>query len=203
MPKKTTYHHGNLKTELLLCAEQMLVELGVEGISLRGVAKAAGVSHTAPYRHFKDKQTLLAEIGVLGFARLEQGVIDTVLNYPGEYEKQLEETGVHYTTTAIESPEVFHLMFGQWCNKSLLPESYKTAKSTAFETFRGMIQQGIEAEHFVQMPSLDLAVMLWSLMHGLASLAIDQQLEHPEKPHFVVADTAREMATLVLRGVRG
>ena len=72
-----TYHHGNLKEALIAAGLEILSEQGVEGLSLRKVAKKVGVSHTAPYNHFSDKQALLAAISTAGHEQLYQTLSDT------------------------------------------------------------------------------------------------------------------------------
>ena len=75
---KNTYHHKDLRGQLIQAAIALLPAKGANGLSLREVAKAAGVSHTAPYRHFKDKAALLAAIAQTGFERLSQAMAEVV-----------------------------------------------------------------------------------------------------------------------------
>ncbi len=74
MPKKKTYHHGDLKNALIKAGVEILAKDGVSGLSLRKVALRAGVSHSAPYSHFADKQALIAAISTEGFRQLYEKV---------------------------------------------------------------------------------------------------------------------------------
>ena len=87
------YHHGDLHEEILCAACRLLEENNIASLSLRAIAKQVGVSHTAPYRHFKDKESLLAGIAGLGFDRLAAQLAATVEAYPGDPTRQLQEAG--------------------------------------------------------------------------------------------------------------
>ena len=85
------YHHGDLGNALLEAAGRVLVEKGTSGLSLRAVARAAGVSHAAPYRHFRDKAALLRALSQAGFERMGKAISDAVDAKPHGPEQQLIE----------------------------------------------------------------------------------------------------------------
>ena len=90
MPSKK-YHHGDLKNALIKAGVEILVKEGVSGLSLRKVAQRAGVSHSAPYSHFTDKQSLIAAISTEGFTQLYTELEAAISPYPKHPKKQLLE----------------------------------------------------------------------------------------------------------------
>ena len=91
MTKKKTYHHGDLKNALIRAGVDILAKDGVTGLSLRKVALKAGVSHSAPYAHFADKQALIAAISTEGFRQLYERVSRVTEKYRNQPDKQLLE----------------------------------------------------------------------------------------------------------------
>ena len=83
-PPPKPYHHGDLHREILCAARELLEESNIASLSLRAVAKRVGVSHTAPYRHFKDKESLLAGIAGIGFNELTAQMREAVELYPDD-----------------------------------------------------------------------------------------------------------------------
>lgn len=111
MPKKKTYHHGDLKNALIKAGVEILAKDGVSGLSLRKVALKAGVSHAAPYAHFADKQALIAAISTEGFRQLYERVSGVAEKYQGQPEKQLTEAAWAYVQFAMDDRDRFKVMF--------------------------------------------------------------------------------------------
>jgi AcrR family transcriptional regulator len=105
------YHHGDLRNALIQAATTVLVEKGAAALSLREVAKVAGVSHAAPYRHFRDKAALLRVLAQGGFERLTAAINMAAENSPHNPEQKLIEAGVAYVRIAVQHPEITRLMF--------------------------------------------------------------------------------------------
>lgn len=172
---KNTYHHGDLGRTLVQAATEMLTESGVEGLSLRKLAERVGVSRTAPYHHFKDKNALLCAIAEDGFARWKIS-IDEFL-----YDEQLSETDKYrgmvksYLYFSSQNPEVYELMFGRtiWKSESATP-SLKSAAYPCFQhhvsLIRGWQDKGVLSQ---TEDGLRLAQVIWGTMHGLSRLIID------------------------------
>lgn len=172
---KKQYHHGDLRNTLLLAATEMLVDGGIEGLSLRKLADRVGVSRTAPYHHFKDKSALLCGIAQEGFkrwqSRLNAILVCTELNDAEKYRAMVKA----YLYYASENPEIYELMFGRtiWKSDNATPD----LKSVAYPCFQAHVelvrqwqQKGILN---AQEDSLRLAQVSWATMHGLARLLID------------------------------
>lgn len=105
-----SYHHGNLRAALLERAEAVLAESGVDGLSLRALARDLGVSHAAPSRHFRDRQALLDALAVSGFTRLNER-LRTAAESPGPVAARLAELGRAYVDFAVTHAPLLNLMF--------------------------------------------------------------------------------------------
>ncbi len=172
--KSPKYHHGNLREALVNASVEMVRAHGIEGLSLRKLADVVGVSRTAPYHHFKDKEALLAAVAQHGFADLGALLTKVVNDTDIPLMTRLEGAVSGYLTYAITYPTQYDLMFGQALWRSdQHAEFQRYAKDcfrqyvTLFELFE---QQGI-------LPAgenpLRLSQLMWSLLHGLAKLSSD------------------------------
>lgn len=163
------YHHGDLRRALLRAAEEALERAGPAALSLREVARAAGVSHNAPYRHFPDRDALLAALAAEGFRRLAAALAEAAAP-PGD---RLRAAGRAYLAFARAHRALYLLMFGPGLRKGAHPELHAAARS-AFEALRSAATAGgpppgsSDARHGV--------VGAWALVHGLAHLLADDQL---------------------------
>lgn len=175
-PSTDCYHHGDLKNALLDASERLLVEQGVDAISLRKVARRAGVSHTAPYRHFSNKATLLRALAMRGFAALNRELADAgVRNLPGP-EQQLVEISVAYVAFALANREMHRLMFGGVVDADSDPGFLQAAR-VVDELLVEIIHTGSVVGVFRERDATELALVVWTSMHGLATLLIAGSLE--------------------------
>ena len=164
-----SYHHGDLRAALLAAAIESL-EAG-ESFSLRAVARRAGVSPTAPYRHFADREALDTAVAIEGFkdlrADLEAALADSA--QPTAPEKVITALGVAYVGFALRRPAVFRLMFGNECDE----ENSERVQASA--QLHGMLNRSIE-HLFPGANHSNLSIALWSMAHGLAFLHLDGKL---------------------------
>ena len=171
------YHHGNLFSVLLDSAEQELIERGIEGFSLRGVAKRANVSHAAPAHHFGDANGLLTALAARGFERFIQRQRDFRRRAPSDPRAQLEASGVGYVVFALENPAIFRLMFSSDRPDFDDPDLQRVAESAfdeLVEHVRGVTEdQGSPKKDGAMM--LDVAAA-WAVAHGLADLLVAGRL---------------------------
>ena len=195
VPAKAGYHHGNLRAALITAAVQLLDEVGPHGVSLREVARRAGVTHAAPYRHFADKETLLAAVAEEGFHLLEDEMRARMDQAGADPTARLQASGVGYVMFAVQHPAHFRLMFGRELHD-------RRARPALFEASEAAYQVLVEALAGVQaaggLPGQDptiLAVGAWSKVHGLAMLLVEGQLEE----RGIALDRAEEL-TLALLG---
>jgi AcrR family transcriptional regulator len=159
------YHHGNLPAALLDAADGLLAERGAKGLTLRDVAKAAGVSHAAPYHHFASLNDLLAAIAERGFMILGDAMA-TAVAVTDTRERMLRVSQA-YVDCARAHPERFRLMFGPMLASK---EEHPGLKSAAHRAF-GFVLAAAQAHDSQHGASLALAG--WSLAHGLSHLIID------------------------------
>lgn len=175
-PQAKPYHHGHLHHEILCAACELLEENNIASLSLRAVAKKVGVSHTAPYRHFKDKESLLAGIAGLGYDELAKQLAEAVHSHPDDPAAQLQEAGHRYVKLALKSPQSTQLMFS-----GILPcdDTYpelRTSGDTAFNGLKTIIEEGQVSGVFKQGDVELLALTAWSGIHGLSLLLIGGNL---------------------------
>ena len=175
--EERSYHHGNLFSVLLDSAEQELIERGIEGFSLRGVAKRENVSHAAPAHHFGDANGLLTALAARGFERFIQRQRDFRQRAPSDPRAQLEASGVGYVVFALENPAIFRLMFSSDRPDFDDPDLQQVAES-AFEELVEHVRGVTEDK---SSPKKDSAMMLdvaaaWAVAHGLADLLVAGRL---------------------------
>lgn len=170
--EKSGYHHGDLRAALLTMAMQML-ENG-ETFSLRAVARNAGVSPTAPYRHFPDRDALEAALAVQGFGDLKHDLTDG-RDLPTSI-ADLAEFGVTYVDFAMRRPALFRLMFGNPCDNT------DDERVNAADELHELLAQAL-ANVTSESDTTALANAGWSLAHGLAFLHLDGKLsaDSPEE----------------------
>ena len=173
--RKARYHHGGLREALIEATLQLVVERGAENFTLADACRAAGVTTAAPYRHFQGKQEILAEIASRGFVELKNRATAIVAEKGEGTLKGIIALGQAYVAFAVEETAVFRLMFGQ-------EPSLKKAEhvlGTGQACFANLIHQVAlycERNHVHGDPQ-QIALRLWTFVHGAASLLIDQDYE--------------------------
>lgn len=170
------YHHGNLRQALLDAGETLLETEGVAGVSLRALARATGVSHAAPYRHFADKDDLLAALAARGFARLTTALHDATRTHPGDLTARCLESCRRYIELGCAHPAMYRLMFGQRLHGVGDQPELAQAGQAAFDALLASMEEGRRAGVFRDEPVERLALAVWSMVHGLTELAIAGRL---------------------------
>lgn len=172
---KKPYHHGDLYTSLLECATQLIVEGGVENLSIRKLAERAGVSRTAPYHHFKDKNVLLCAIAERGFKQQDQLLATAMADTSESFAERFEAYIVNYLKFATEAPETYDLMYGREIWKTGTPtESLQQVSKHSFKLWLGCIEK-LQQQKLLDptSTSLRLAQSTWAALHGLCRLFND------------------------------
>ena len=158
------YHHGDLRNGLLEAARTILEEQSLEALTLRAVARKAGVSHAAPYRHFPNHESLLVELGVEGFGELKRDLGEAA-RAPGSESDRIANIGAAYMRFVVRRPALARLMFG-----AQLPHRDRFAELGAAAD-----SVGTEIGNALSDPNLGLAV--WSAVHGLAMLVLENVID--------------------------
>jgi AcrR family transcriptional regulator len=164
------YHHGDLPRALKEAAVALVRERGPRGFSLREAATRAGVSSAAPYRHFADREELLAAVAEDGFRKLEEQLHRTLRKAPATEQAALEALAVAYVKFATANVEQFTLM---WDPDLRTPEraSLAEAAASAMGVLTAQIQQAEKSGLFSGLTPIDAATQVWSLWHGISILA--------------------------------
>lgn len=195
------YHHGNLREALLEAARETLAETGPAGLSLREVARRAGVSPGAPYRHFADREALLAAVATDGFRAFGAALAEAGEGAPDPLER-LRRLGVAYVRFATAHPERFRVMFGDSIpDVSAHPELEEAAHSASVHLRSAVtdsLEGGLLAGDGPQLPAL----VSWALVHGLASLALDGQGREIGLSRETAGDLAEAVTRYLVDGMR-
>jgi AcrR family transcriptional regulator len=172
---RSTYHHGNLRRALVDSAAGLLAARGVHGVTLRAAARAAGVSQAAPYRHFADKEALLAAVAEEGFQAMNAAIRSAVAGADGDAAHRLEAVAVGYVRFAAEHPALYRLMWSPTPSGRAHPP-LRAAADAAGAALLALIDETRDAGQRTAQPPVDLLFVLWALLHGVASLVVDEQL---------------------------
>jgi AcrR family transcriptional regulator len=177
---------------------------GTRGLSWREIARRADVSHSAPYRHFANKEELLAAVAEQGFRSLTERMVEEMAAAPDDVAKRLEAMAIAYVEFAAENPAHFRVMFGRDVPDINKHSALREAHDVTDGLFRagvaqvlekaGKIGMTVDADHFT--------LMAWSLVHGLASLTVDGRVGDVGQAAVDPGEHVRSMTGLVKTFVR-
>jgi len=173
-----TYHHGDLKNALIRAGVEILSKDGLPGLSLRKVARVAGVSHAAPYAHFADKQALIAAISMEGHKRLHARVTGVLEAHPADPLRQLVEVAWAYVQFGLEEPAHFRITFSGAVEKEREYPALVEMTGRNFGMVRDLVRR-CQAAGILAAGEADLiALTVWGLVHGFVSLLQEGQVSH-------------------------
>jgi AcrR family transcriptional regulator len=188
-PKKSAYHHGDLRRGLVTAAAEVVRTQGVESLTLREVGKVAGVSHTAAHHHFGDKDGLLAALAEEGFRMLTQTMQSARASNARRPKRALSEVGQSYVAFALDHPGHFRVMFTPLLAQADRYPQLKATARAAFGELLGAVEQTDSRQH-----AIESAIFGWALSHGLAMLWLDGALtELPPSSPTIAALSSRLM----------
>jgi AcrR family transcriptional regulator len=172
--RQGAYHHGDLRETLMSAAVVHIEAGGTEKLSLRALAREAGVSPTAPYRHFPTKTCLLAALATEGFQELGASAERVVQGRFDNARARLVALGSGYVEYALAQPVKYRLMFGGVLTDFSAYEELVIAAEACYQRVLHVIAEGIERGEFIDAPANELGAATWSAFHGIASLLIDK-----------------------------
>ncbi|KRR00193.1 TetR/AcrR family transcriptional regulator [Bradyrhizobium valentinum] len=187
------YHHGDLRRAVIETALDMLREEKGWQFTLREVARRAGVSHAAPYKHFPDKAALLAELAMIGFDRLRESLSAAKPKAPKSLRDEITTIARAYVAFGTDNPALYRLMFSAEEGKSVGMHLNERALAV-FDVLLEILRRGQAAGRIRKRPIEGQAAAGWGLVHGMTMLAIDGLLV-PEKVGSAPLDAA--LSTLV------
>ena len=190
MPRSTStstkdrpYHHGDLRGALILQAICEVEAVGMEHLSLRSVAHEVGVSPSAAYHHFVDKDALIAAVALEGVAQLNFSLATAMTRYPrGEAasaQKRASAAGLAYITFAVEHPNLFRIAFSGHCPRP--PEREKNP--LIVELFDDLVATGALPADLRE----GSEEVMWAAVHGMATLVLEGKFAVEEVPHCLAA----------------
>ena len=191
----SSYHHGNLREQLMQSALIHLRNSNAEQLSLRALARELNVSQTAPYRHFADKNALLAALAQSGFEQLSENMQQAMAQHPNAPADQLRAAGVAYIDFARQHTEQYRLMFGQPLLDITQYPELQTSGDTSFGILRRLVAACLEAGAIEGDNADMIANTAWALVHGLATLIIDR-LQYQMSEEMIAAQVDASTRTL-------
>ena len=188
----TPYHHGDLRAACVRAALELLEESGTAELSLRAVARRAGVAASAPYRHYADRDALLAAVAAVGYRELAEFL--AAAHPAPSTPDDLAAVAVAYVQFALRRPALFRVMFGEPCDRD---SAERVAATEAISAYVGAIvrQAFPGADHDA------LATAAWALVHGLAFLHLDGKLDASDLAAVAARVTAAVHAMLTASAV--
>ena len=172
---KKRFHHGDLREALIAASRELLIEHGPDGFTLADACRRAGVTTAAPYKHFRDKQEILEEIVLRGFAELTAANAKAVAEGGPGTIAGITAMGISYLNFAVAQPAVFRLMFGHKSELRKVQEVDESGK----QCLKHLIEEvaAYSRKHGHTADAQQVAIRLWTFVHGAASLELDGDYE--------------------------
>jgi AcrR family transcriptional regulator len=181
-PARRTYHHGDLRRELLAAAERIIAERGVDGFTLREAARRVGVAPAAPAHHFKNAKGLLTEVALLGFRDFGEALAAADKRGGNDPGRRLYEQGTAYVKFALRNPARFRLMFRVDKHDHSNAE-FVCVSQKAYRILEDVIRAatGTPRDCELSADRQGLLMAVWSMVHGYCHLALSGELGNPAR----------------------
>ena len=194
-----TYHHGDLRRALVEQALRSIERGGVEELSLRAVARSLNVSPRAPYRHFATKEELLAAVAVEGYAMWTTFLASRIERKRDAVDR-LRAAVEAYVVFAVEHPAAFRVMYAPYATVAETAPDLVRVRAEGHAGMLGAIREAQATGELRDGDPMQLALGLWSTMHGLAVLLVEGQLGRYDRP-VEAATMAKLVAGLLFEGL--
>jgi AcrR family transcriptional regulator len=162
------YHHGDLSRALVAAGRRILEADGPDALSLRAVAREAGVSPAAPYHHFKDKGELLNAVAAEGWEELGQAIAKARATASDPI-AAMDEIGVAYVCFARQNPALYRIMYRSACDRETMPDTAKKNEGGWGQVAEAIREAGVNPENLREMQLIQIAA--WCTAHGVAEMA--------------------------------
>ncbi|MDM8166141.1 TetR/AcrR family transcriptional regulator [Roseovarius sp.] len=170
--KRDSYHHGDLRAALIAAGEEVLADTGVEGFSLRQVARKVGVSHSAPAHHFGDAGGLLRAMAADGFRRFLAAMRRRQAEAGDDPREMFLGSGLGYVEFAEGAPALFRLMFGSDRIKDVPDAAFEEAAQAAFQHLVDDVARLRGISPYEDETAMADVMAAWSMVHGFADLLL-------------------------------
>ena len=180
---RKSYHHGNLREALIRSALDILKEGSLDDLSLRALARRAGVSQTAPYRHFEDKEELIAVLKAEGMVKLGEGM-RALTEGEADPLKRLQKCGMNYVRFALEYPAHFKVMFEYELSDYHKYCDLNDVSGTCFKYLQDTVSECLALPDARDINPAVAQFGAWSMVHGLSILLMNESLmDHMKEEH--------------------
>ncbi|WP_298822092.1 TetR/AcrR family transcriptional regulator [uncultured Roseibium sp.] len=173
--KKSAYHHGDLRGQLIAAARRLIEEHGPDGFSMSDACRLAGVSTAAPYRHFSSKNDLLTDVAKDGLQRLGAEMEQSASEHPRGSIESISAIGRVYVAFAIREPHTFRLMFSTRSHSGRIEELKQVGRG-CYGVLLAEVARYLGEDDITEWV-IKTAFPLWTQVHGLSFLAIDGKLD--------------------------
>jgi len=178
---KNEYHHGNLKEEFLTIALDFIAKEDIDKLTLKILSDSTGTTRSAIYKHFKSKDALIEKIIEKGFEKFDESVAPVLKNRDKPLIDRFYLSGKLYIEFAKENPNLYRLLFGKkfsYIREELM--SIKDDDCSGFGALRVAIEEGQDSGILKKQSSYKQSIIVWSSLHGLSSLIIDNFMDVKE-----------------------
>ena len=177
LAKGDQYHHPDLRDAMIRVAQDLLETEGPSGWTVRAAARIAGVSSGAPYRHFADKDALLAAVAARGFDELKSEIDARIARASASALSRFQALGEAYDSFALARPGRYSIMFGRTVVDPKIHAELKAAADRTFSTLASEVKHAQEAGMLrADRSAEELAAAAWSMIHGLSDLLLSGRL---------------------------
>ena len=170
------YHHGDLRNTLILAAAELIEESGSVDFAMVEAARKAGVSSAAPYRHFKDKDDLLQAVARLCFLGLGEAAREAVLDEEPGTVAAITALGRAYIQFMLDHRHFIDLMWGDHGARAMDSEAL-ALRGSGFYVLADCVAALCVRENIAPVDPIEIATQLWSMVHGLSTLAMNEQID--------------------------
>lgn len=198
---KAKYHHGDLRTALLDAALDVIGEIGPQGLTIREVARRAGVSHAAPYRHFADKDALILAVVERGFALMQQTMQERKDAALPDALHQFAASGMAYVDFALNHPAYYRVMFSGDLLSSTGHVSLQHTSRAALQDMVNDIRRCQELGMVKPGDPVPQALTILSTIHGFVCLVNDNRVQHLLDNPYTLQEMRDRVLTSIFEGI--